>query len=177
VPVTQHGAIFATGSKLLQRIYIPSFNDAEIDQQFVGPGESLLKIRSNVYTNGGVPAVQAAVGTPTFSGRCAVVDVTTKVIDHITADPILYTDPRGQLIPSDVSNVGDTWDGLQFTRSYLELDHITGKVAGTSVQPIATAAPKLNIRNYLIATSVAPSAVIGTTIPVITTRIIQLARG
>lgn len=43
------GAIYATKSKLLQRVDIPHGDDSEIDQQRVGPGETLVKIPLDVY--------------------------------------------------------------------------------------------------------------------------------
>jgi hypothetical protein len=123
MPVTQVGAIYATVSKLLQRVYIPHADDSEIDQQHVGASESLLKVPIATYKTGGPPAVQAAVGTPTFSGACAVVDNTNTVISTIIADPTIYADPGGNTVmASDLAQVGDTWNGTQFMRRYVEVN-------------------------------------------------------
>jgi hypothetical protein len=68
--LTQVGAIYATQTKLLQRIYIPHGDDSEIAQQHVHPMESLLLVPITVYEKGGVAAVQAAVGKSTTDGYC-----------------------------------------------------------------------------------------------------------
>ena len=73
MPITSVGAIYATASKLLQRVYIPHANDSEINQQHVGAGETLTTVPLATYRQGGPGAVQALIGTPTFSGRCVVV--------------------------------------------------------------------------------------------------------
>lgn len=173
--VSSVGAIYATASKLLQRIYIPSVSDAEIAQQFVAAGETLLNVPLATYQQGGIAAVQALVGTPTFSGRCAVVDGTNKVIDHIIADPLLYTDPRGQVIPHDHTIIGDAWNGSAFTRLFVELDHTTGLVVKSAVQPINTAAPQVNALNWLVIGSVAPTALPGQSVPLLTAKIVAVA--
>jgi hypothetical protein len=141
MPVTSVGAIFATNSKLLQRIYMPSSDDSEIAQQHVGPGETLLTVPISTYAQGGISAVQGAVGIPTFSGRCAVVDgKTNKVIDAIIADPAVYSDPRGQVIPHDLAMVGDSWTGSTFTRIYAQVDQTTGNIISMGPQPINSTA-------------------------------------
>jgi hypothetical protein len=173
--ITSIGAIFATNSKLLQRIYIPHADDSEISQQPVASGETLIAVPLATFQSGSVPAVQAAIGAPTFSGRCAIVDATNKVIDHLTADPALYTDPRGQVIHHDHTNIGDTWDGTKFNRAYIELDHTTGLVVGTSIQPIDSVAPKVNAINIMANASMAPSAIIGASVPILTAKIVAAA--
>jgi hypothetical protein len=169
------GAIYATQSLLLQRIYVPTNSDSEIAQQYVAPGESIISVPLATFQQGGAAAIQALIGIPTFSGRCAVVNSSNVVIDHVIADPALYTDPRGQVIPSDQSMVGDTWNGTVFTRPYIELDHTTGLVVAISVQPILTAAPAVNALNYLVIGYVAPNAVIGGTLPIISAKIVARA--
>jgi hypothetical protein len=166
MPVTQVGAIYATVSKLLQRIYIPHADDSEINQQAIAAGETLLLVPIATYQSGGAPAVQALIGTPTFSGRCAVVHPTTKlVLSHIIADPAIYSDPSGNLIIAhDHSIVGDLWTGSVFTRLFVEVDHTTAKIVGTSTQNILTVAPTANALNWMLNASVAPNAITGTTI-------------
>jgi hypothetical protein len=148
MPVTQVGAIYATGSLLLQRIYIPDSNDSEIDQQHVGVGETLVKVPIATLHSGGHPAVQSAIGTPTFSGRCAVVDQNSNlVVDLIIADPVLYSDPRGPVIAHDHVAHGDLWTGVgaNFTRRYVEINPnaaiALAAIVAVSVQNIDTAAP------------------------------------
>jgi hypothetical protein len=143
--VTQVGAIYATGSKLLQRIYIPSASNAEIAQQFVATGESLLIVPITTFRTGGVAAVQAAVGTPTFSGRSVVIDQTNTVTATIIADPALYSDPRGVVTPHDLAQVGDTWTGTKFVRRYVEINphapNATSAIVTVSIQSIANPTP------------------------------------
>jgi hypothetical protein len=141
--VTQVGAIYATGSKLLQRVYIPSVSNAEIAQQFIATGESLMIVPITTWRTGGEIAVQAAIGTPTFSGRSVVIDKANVVTDAIVADPALYTDPRGIVTAHDFAGVGDTWTGSVFTRRYLEINphapNVLSSIVGVSVQDIRTA--------------------------------------
>jgi hypothetical protein len=124
--VTQVGAIYATVSKLLQRVYIPHANNSEIAQQFIAAGETLLNVPIATYQTGGQAAVQALIGAPSFSGRCAIVDKTTSfVLDVIVADPVLYADPNGNhVIPHDHVMPTDLWTGTgsQFTRRYVEIN-------------------------------------------------------
>jgi hypothetical protein len=157
--VTKVGVFYAIGTKLVQRIYIPTTNDSEIDQQFILPGEAVLKVPIDVYRNGGPAAVQTTVGAPTFSGRCAVVDkVTSKVTAVIIADPALYADLGGnQVIPNDNAIIGDLWTGSSFTRRYVEVNPhaptALSAIVAVSVQDITTAAPA-TAGNILIASDV-----------------------
>ena len=146
---TSVGAIYATGSLLLQRVYIPDFDDSEINQQFVGPGETLVQLPLVTYQTGGHPAMQTLIGTPTFSGVCAVVSSANVVIDRIIADPAIYTDPRGLTIASDLAMHGDTWTGTIFTRQFAEVSKATGLVVGISAQNIASPVPT-TAGNYMI---------------------------
>jgi hypothetical protein len=135
--VTSVGAIYATGSLLLQRIYIPDADDSEISNQFVLPGETLVRIPQSTYQLGGSAAVQAAIGTPSFSGRCVIVDNTSTVIGSLKADPALYTDPQGrQIIAHDRASIGDTWTGTIFTRPFAEYVPATGIITVISTQNI-----------------------------------------
>jgi hypothetical protein len=146
--VTQIGAIYATGSKLLQRVYVPSVNDSEIDAQHIGAGETLTHVPLATYQAGGSVAVQAALGAPSISGRCAVVDNTNMVVDHIIADLAVFgaTDPQGRLlVASDRSAVGDAWNGTNFMRRYVEINPhaptALSSIVAVSIQNIDTAAP------------------------------------
>lgn len=134
--VTSIGVIFAGQSKLVQRIFIPSGDDSEIAQFVAGPGERKTTMALSVYQNGGVDAVQAAIGAPTFSGRCAVVDATNIVIDLIIADPALYNDARGQVIAHDTAMHGDTWTGTTFTRPFIQYTRATGIVTAIATGPV-----------------------------------------
>ena len=51
------GAIYATGSKLLQRIYVPDYDDGEIAQQYVGPGELLMLVPIETFRSGNHTAI------------------------------------------------------------------------------------------------------------------------
>jgi hypothetical protein len=178
MPVTHVGAIYATVSKLLQRVYIPHADDSEIAQQYVAVGESVVNIPIATYQQGGAVAVQSLIGAPSFSGRCAIVSgasLTGTVLDIVTADPALYTDLQGRVIASDSAMVGDTYTGLVFTRPYLELDHTTGNVVGLSTQNIQAPTPQVNALNLLVVASVDPSAIVGSSIPVLTAKIIAAA--
>jgi hypothetical protein len=140
--VTSVGAIYATVSLLLQRVYIPSADDSEISAQHIGAGETLALVPIATWQSGGPQAVQAAIGIPTFSGRCALVAAGT-VVDHIIADPAFYSDPSGRLvIAHDTTCVGDTWTGTIFTRSFAEFVPATGIVVVISTQNIDTAVPQ-----------------------------------
>jgi hypothetical protein len=158
MPVTQVGAIYATGSKLLQRVYIPHADDSEIAQQHVGASETLLNVPIATYRTGGSAAVQALIGTPTFSGRCAVVDKNTNlVVDLLVADPAIYTDVRGPVVAHDHAMHGDTWTGIVFTRRYVEINPqapsaLTAIVA-VSVQNIDTAAPATSGNILMVSTT------------------------
>lgn len=48
------------------------------------------------------------------SGRCAVV-ANGKVVHVVMADPEIDQHPDGQLIESDTANVGDQWNGKEFS--------------------------------------------------------------
>jgi len=161
--VTSVGAIYATQSKLLQRIYVPHASDAEIDQQYVGPGESMVYVPANLYLQGGQDAVQTFVGAPTFSGRCAVVDKSTNVvIDHIIADPAIYTHPNGhRVIPHDRTVTGDTWNGNNFIRKFAEISLLTNQYTNISMQNIDTAAP--STKGNILLSNPPNNAVIGLT--------------
>jgi hypothetical protein len=146
--VTSVGAIYATGSLLLQRVYIPHADDSEIAQQHVGQGETLVNIPLATYQQGGAQAVQSSIGAPSFSGRCAVVDTNSNlVIDLLQADPALYTDLRGPVVAHDHVMHGDTWTGTGavFTRRYVEINPNAATallaIVAVSVQNIDTAAP------------------------------------
>ena len=143
--VTKVGAIYATQSKLLQRVYVPHADDGEINQQHVGAGETRTTAPLATYQTGGPSAVQALIGTPTFSGRCVVIDGTNTVIDVVIADPTLYTDSRGTVVPNDLAIPGDLWTGSVFTRRYVEVNPLAATaltaIVAVSVQNIATAAP------------------------------------
>ena len=145
--VTQVGAIYATGSRLLQRVYIPHADDSEIAQQHVTAGETLTSVPIATYRTGGAPAVQASIGAPTFSGRCAVVDKNSNLVTAvIIADPALYSDPGGSLvIIHDLAIPGDLWTGAIFTRRYVEINPHAAtallSIVAVSVQNITTAVP------------------------------------
>ena len=167
--MTSIGVIFAGQSKLVQRIFIPSLDDSEIAQFVAGPGERKTTMALSVYQDGGPAAVQATVGTPTFSGRCAVVDQTNTVIDLIMADPTLYSDPRGQVIAHDAAMQGDTWTGTQFTRTYVEYDPKTLTVTALPVAPIDSPPFATASKAYVIQ-PVGFSAAIGGKAPVAPTK-------
>jgi hypothetical protein len=158
VAVTQVGAIYATASKLLQRIYIPDNDDSEIAQQHVGTGETLQQVPIATYQTGGPPAVQAAIGAPTFSGVCAVVDNTNTVSAKIIADPAIYADPAGNaVIAHDLAQVGDTWTGTQFMRRYVEVNPkaptaLTAIVA-VSIWPVNQTPTPVTVGNIMIASN------------------------
>jgi hypothetical protein len=102
MPVTKVGAIYATNSKLLQRIYIPHADDSEIAQQYVHPSESLIAIAIDVYRTGGAVAIQSIIGAPAHNGMCLVIHRDTgEVIDRIIADPEIYRHPEGHRIELD----------------------------------------------------------------------------
>jgi hypothetical protein len=104
------GAIHATKSLLLQRVYIPSFSDDEIDAQWVGPGETLLRLPLDGYVHGGAAYAQAMIGPAAITGRCAVIDANNVVVDLLMADPDIYCHPSGQrVVSSDDLNIGDVW--------------------------------------------------------------------
>jgi hypothetical protein len=157
MPITSVGAIYATNSKLLQRIYVPHGDDSEIAQQFVAAGETLVSVPLAIYQSGGVLAVQSAIGTPTFSGRCVVVNNANSVIDAILADPAIYSDPRGQVIPSDFAMVNDHWTGTTFTRVLAQVSLTTGNIVSIGPQAISNATAASG--NILMV--VGPSALLG----------------
>lgn len=106
--VTYVGAIYATASLLLQRVYIPHADDGEIGQQHVGRGETIIIVPIEAYRHGGAAALQALIGEPKHDGRCAVVDHTGTVVDVIIADPDIYSHPDGhRVIVHAQARVGD----------------------------------------------------------------------
>jgi len=127
--LTSVGAFYATVSKLLQRVFIPSVDDSEIVAQPIAGGETLGIYPLATFQAGGPAAIQALIGAPTFSGRCVVVDGTNTVIDSVIADPVLYSDPRGACIASDRATNGDKWTGSYFTRLFAEYDSSRNIVA------------------------------------------------
>jgi hypothetical protein len=159
--LTSVGAIYGTQSNHLQRIYIPDNDDSEINNQYVGPGESVMLVPISVYQNGGPDAVQAAVGPydTTVAGRCAIVSNTTlKVIDHIIADTNIYNGATGlnpdgnHVVRHDNTAIGDAWlSTINFTRRYAEITPANGSVVAVSTQNINNAAPA-NGQNLLVGT-------------------------
>jgi|SRR6516162_866482 hypothetical protein len=100
--ITSIGAIYATKSRLLQRVYIPHDDDSEIEQQHRHPGETLLRVPIETYRSGGAPAVQALIGTPAHDGRCIVRHkITGEILDRIIADPDIYRHPEGHHVVLD----------------------------------------------------------------------------
>jgi len=98
---TKVGAIYATRSKLLQRVYIPD-NDSEIAQQHLHPGETLLEVEIEVYRKGGAEAVQALIGAPSHNGVCRVLHKETgELLDRIMADPDVYRHPDGHRVENE----------------------------------------------------------------------------
>jgi hypothetical protein len=97
--ITSVAAIYATRSKLLQRICIPHADDAELDGLHLHSGESLKKIPIRIYQSGGPQAIQAEIGIPDHDGQCNVVHKETgEIIDRIIADPDVYKHPSGHRI-------------------------------------------------------------------------------
>jgi hypothetical protein len=89
--VTKVGAIYATQTKLLQRVFIPHGDDREIDEQHVHPKESVLFVPIEVYQTGGAQAVQALIGNPTTDGHCALHHRDTgEIIDNIIWDVTVH---------------------------------------------------------------------------------------
>jgi len=150
--LTSVGAFYATVSKLLQRVFIPSVDDSEIVAQPIAAGETLGIYPLSTFQAGGPPAIQALIGAPTFSGRCAVVDGTNTVIDAIIADPVLYSDSRGACIASDKATTGDKWTGSYFTRIFAEYDS-TRNIVAVGPYKIENQVP-VNAGNKLIAVPV-----------------------
>jgi len=155
-------------SKLLQRVYIPGADDSEIAQQHVGAGETMLSVPVATYQTGGAPAVQAVIGAPTFSGRCAVVDKNSNlVVSAIIADPALYSDPGGNLVMAhDLATTGDTWTGSQFMRRYVEVNPkaptaLTAIVAVSTV-PVGVTPTPVTAGNIMIAS---PTMNVGSVLP------------
>jgi hypothetical protein len=101
------------------------------------------------YRTGGPSAVQAAIGTPTFSGRCAVCDGTNTVIDHIIADPALYTDRRGAVRASDKTMLGDWWNGSGFQRRFAEVSYVNGQITRLVATSITTPPVPITSGNYI----------------------------
>ena len=141
--ITKVAAIYATGSKLLQRIVVPDYDDKELDRYPPGQGESVVFISIDTYRKTGAIGALEIIGPPTFSGVCAVVDKCTNlVIERIIADPEIYAHPDGHaVIPSDAAMHGDSWDGTQFSRQFAEVDATTGMVVDIYVQPIDALPP------------------------------------
>ena len=164
MPVTLVAAFYATGSLLLQRIYIPHNDDAEIRSQPIGAGESMQTFPTSLYRQQGPAGIQAAIGTPTFSGRCAVVDAGNAVIDIILADPALFTDPRGQLIASDNCLLGDLWNGTNFGRIIGEVDHVSGNYVSVGRRNINNLVPLQDPKNFLLSNPA--NAVVGQPAPI-----------
>jgi hypothetical protein len=167
--LTSVGAIYATGSKLLQRIYVPHADDSEIAQQHVASGETLMTVSLATFQSGGQAAIQALIGTPNVSGsgfsnstgRCAVANSGT-VSAVIVADPALYTDPGGgTVVPHNTAMVNDAWTGSIFNRPVAEISFVTGKIVTVSIQNI-DAATVATTGNYLWNIAGMPVALPGT---------------
>jgi len=169
--LTSVGAFYATVSKLLQRVYIPHGDDSEIAQQPITAGESLLLVPLATYQQGGAPAVQALIGTPSITGFCAIVDPNSRlVIDHFIADTAIYNGgsgkrPDGNLIAAEAigSMVGDTWDGTNFSRPYAEVSSSNGQVVSISTKTVPAVAATSG--NYLVSHPPAGWAVNQTVLP------------
>jgi hypothetical protein len=154
------GAIYATKSLLLQRVYIPDHDVGEIFRQHVGPGESLMLVPINIYRIGGALAVQATIGVPAHSGRCAVVHSQTgEVVDMIIACPDVCQQLNGHsVIQTDIAVQGDMWDGKDFTRMHAHVDAKTGLIITMHRAPIGRALPA-PAEHFLL--EVAPDAKVG----------------
>jgi hypothetical protein len=99
--LTSVGAIYATQTKLLQRVYIPHGDDREIAEQHVHPMESVLLVPLAVYRDGGAQAVQDLIGKPSTDGYCALHHKDTgEIINHIIWDVTVhgYVHPEGHRV-------------------------------------------------------------------------------
>lgn len=56
--VTSVGAIYLTATGELQRVFVPSFDDAEIAKQYVAPNETLVLLPVDDLKSGGVPVIR-----------------------------------------------------------------------------------------------------------------------
>jgi hypothetical protein len=94
-------AIYATQTKLLQRVYIPHGDDRETLEQHVHPLESFILVPLSVYEKGGAEAVQDLIGQPTTDGHCAVHHKDTgEIIDYVIWDVTVHGNmhPEGHRI-------------------------------------------------------------------------------
>jgi hypothetical protein len=110
------GAVYATRSKLLLRVYIPDHWLDDINDHPIAQGETLMRVPYDLHFHGGAKFLQSIIGIAAHSGRCALVHKDTKkVINVIVADPDLYHHPDGHLtIQDDYANIGHIWDGNKF---------------------------------------------------------------
>ncbi len=106
---TKFGVVYGTASKIIQRIIDPS-GDADdsaltIAAGNLAPGESMQTFLLANFPVRNARTMQAQIGTPAHSGRCAVV-VNGTVTNVVMADPLLYTPPAGSLVQTDVAGIG-----------------------------------------------------------------------
>ncbi len=141
-----YGIIYATQSKILRRIVVPSDNSSlNFLATMVGPGESIVA-RPTGHGDGHAQwaaAVQSVTGVMPPSAACAVVDATNTVILIVMADPALDTHPQGTLIWCYAPGIGigatyDSTTGL-FTAPAISRP-AKGDVPAISVPP--TVIPK-----------------------------------
>ena len=107
--------IVGKASKIVRRIVIPTYDDSEITNLPLHPGEQELLVSIASLSNPAsiANAVQAATGVVPPSSRCAVVvsanAITGSVANIIQADPIIDSVPGHILILSPTAAIGDSW--------------------------------------------------------------------
>lgn len=112
--ITKFAVVYGEQSKIIHRIV--ELDPPETDQFLygsvtdgVGPGQAIALLNLADYPIlRRVVDVQPAIGVPTCSGRCALVDAAGFVVNTIMADPYLYSHPTLRTVWSNMLNIGDS---------------------------------------------------------------------
>lgn len=77
-------------------------------------GESIAIFNLADFPIRNARTMQASIGVPAHSGRCAHI-VNGQVVNIIHADPAIYQPPTGQLVHTDIAGPGWAYDGTNFS--------------------------------------------------------------
>jgi hypothetical protein len=138
--------VYSLNDGSIRRIILP--DTVAQGQMFItalAPGEAATSTAGPTDLASCQAVVQAVRGTPCASGRCVVV-ASGNVVGISLGDPKIDTNPQGQLVSSDVADLGDKWDGAIFTRLTAVVDTTTNRITRVDYQPLGmTAAPNTRL--------------------------------
>lgn len=114
---TKVGIVYGTVSGIPRRVIKPD-SDAQLDNRFVGTGETLLIVTNAEYAGMKSLAdlVNQKTGLTPADPRCAVVDaISNKVTDIVLADPLVDSLAGKIIVASPTAQIGQTYNPLTKT--------------------------------------------------------------